>query len=111
MMCVRRLLLAFFVCVGSVPALLADSQSWRLGDNNNRIIDAQSGGDDSATAGSVKLTFYGHMAFKITSPAGLEILVDPWRNDPSGAWGLWFHTRFLEIPVDAVLSTPCAFRP
>ena len=104
-----RYLLAFFVCLGLAPALLADSQSWRFVDNNNRIIDAQSGGDDSATAGSVKLTFYGHMAFKITSPAGLEILVDPWRNDPSGAWGLWFHTPFPEIPVDAVLSTHAHF--
>ena len=50
------------------------------------------------------------MAFKITSPDGIRILVDPWRNDPeSGAWGLWFPAEFPEIPVDIVLSTHAHF--
>ena len=55
--------------------------------------------------GKVTIDFYGHAAFKMTSPAGLTMLFDPWRNDPSGAWGLWFPKEFPEIEVDAVIST------
>ena len=87
----------------------ADSRSWQFSENNNRIADAQRNGGDSSKPGKVKLTYYGHMAFKITSPQGLEILIDPWRNDPSGAWGLWFPQPFPEIKVDVVLSTHAHF--
>ena len=89
--------------------LYADSRSWQFSENNNRITDAQRDGGDSSKPGKVKLTYYGHMAFKITSPQGLEILFDPWRNDPSGAWGLWFPQPFPEIKVDMVLSTHAHF--
>ncbi len=102
--------IAFLVLFAGIASpVLADSRSWQFIENNNRIIDAQEGDGDSTTPGKVKLTYYGHMAFKITSPQGLEILVDPWRNDPSGAWGLWFPNPFPEIKVDAVLSTHAHF--
>lgn len=60
-------------------------------------------------AGEVTIDFYGHAAFKMTSPAGMVLLFDPWRNDPSGAWGLWFPNEFPEIEVDAILSTHAHF--
>ncbi|MCZ6665660.1 MAG: MBL fold metallo-hydrolase [Gammaproteobacteria bacterium] len=100
---------SIMLAVPFAQPLQADSRSWTFSENNNRIIEAQRGSGNSRKAGTIKLTYYGHMAFKITSPEGLEILIDPWRNDPSGAWGLWFPQPFPEISIDAVLSTHAHF--
>ena len=100
---------ALVACLVPPTPVSADSQSWRLLENNNRLLGEQGGGGDAEEAGAVRITYYGHMAFKITSPQGLEVLVDPWRNDPSGAWGLWFPKPFPEIAVDIVLSTHAHF--
>lgn len=88
---------------------MAQSKSWSFSENNNHLIALQKGGGDSSKAGPVKIDYFGHCAFRITSPKGLTILIDPWRNDPSGAWGLWYPNEFPEIPVDAVLSTHAHF--
>ncbi|HTV60859.1 MAG TPA: MBL fold metallo-hydrolase [Verrucomicrobiae bacterium] len=45
----------------------------------------------------------------MTSPLGVTVLFDPWRNDPTGFWGKWFFTDFPEIPVDLVVSTHAHF--
>lgn len=92
------------------PIALAGPTAWTQVKNNNHIIEAQkdTSGDPNA-AGQVSIEFYGHAAFKITSPAGFTMLVDPWRNDPSGAWGMWFPKEFPEIEVDAILSTHAHF--
>ncbi|PTQ74575.1 MBL fold metallo-hydrolase [Celeribacter persicus] len=37
------------------------------------------------------------------------MLFDPWRDDPSGAWGLWFKNQFPETRVDITLSTHTHF--
>ena len=107
----HRLVLFFSLVACLLPSTpaVADSQSWRLLENNNRLLGEQGGGGDAEEAGTVRITYYGHMAFKMTSPQGLEVLVDPWRNDPSGAWGLWFPKPFPEIAVDIVLSTHAHF--
>lgn len=75
-----------------LTAMLATSfagpTAWTQVKNNNEIIAKQKGGTlDPTAAGEVTIDFYGHAAFKMTSPAGLTMLFDPWRNDPSGAWG------------------------
>ena len=44
-----------------------------------------------------------------TSPGGASILFDPWRDDPSGAWGLWFKNEFPETVVDICMSTHTHF--
>jgi L-ascorbate metabolism protein UlaG (beta-lactamase superfamily) len=76
--------------------------------NNNHILDLQ--GAASATgAGEVTIDYYGHCALKITSPGGLSILFDPWRNDPSGAWGLWYPNEFPKTVVDISMSTHAHF--
>ena len=92
-----------------VTSAHAESRSWMFTENNNALIEAQKAGGDPSKPGDVSIEFYGHMAFKITSPNGLTALIDPWRNDPSGAWGLWFPEEFPEIPVDMVLSTHAHF--
>jgi hypothetical protein len=45
--------------------------------NDNSLIDIQGKGGNPVRPGDVKIEFYGHNAFKITSPAGLTVLADP----------------------------------
>jgi L-ascorbate metabolism protein UlaG (beta-lactamase superfamily) len=99
------------LCLGpGMAGVKAGPTAWMQIKNNNHIIEAQSAGaGDPAAAGEVTIDFYGHAAFKMTSPAGMTLLFDPWRNDPSGAWGMWFPEEFPEIEVDAVLSTHAHF--
>lgn len=77
--------------------------------NDNSFIAVQKSGGDPARLGDVKVEFYGHDAFKITSPAGLTVLSDPWRNDVTGAYPKWFLNEFPPIRVDIVLSTHAHF--
>lgn len=77
--------------------------------NDNGLIDIQKKGGDPARSGDVKIEFYGHDAFKITSPAGLTILIDPWRNDPTGQYPKWFLHEFPALRVDIVVSTHAHF--
>ena len=89
---------------GQQRATSSASPSW----NDNSLIERQKGGDPTRP-GDVKLEFYGHDAFKITSPAGLTLLVDPWRNDPTGVYPTWFLKQFPHLRVDIVLSTHAHF--
>jgi L-ascorbate metabolism protein UlaG (beta-lactamase superfamily) len=77
--------------------------------NDNSLITVQKNGGDPARAGDVKIEFYGHDAFKITSPAGLTILTDPWRNDSTGRYPKWFLNEFPALRVDIVVSTHAHF--
>ena len=92
--------------VGAAPAS-AQSTDWLQPGNNNHVIDLQ--GTSGPSEGTVKVDFYGHCAIKMTSPAGATLLFDPWRDDPSGAWGLWFKNPFPETLVDICMSTHTHF--
>ena len=81
-----------------VPAVAAPA-------NNNGVIALQNAGGNPQTLGSVKLEYYGHMAFRLTSPKGLSLFFDPWKNDPSGTWGVWFPKEFPMVTADIALST------
>lgn len=100
--------------VGGAASLLsttsakAQSTDWTQPGNNNHVIDLQST-TGQAVDGAVGVDFYGHCAIKITSPGGATVLFDPWRDDPSGAWGLWFKNEFPETPVDICMSTHTHF--
>jgi L-ascorbate metabolism protein UlaG (beta-lactamase superfamily) len=83
----------------------ASSSVW----NDNSLIKVQKGGGDPARYGDVKIKFYGHNAFVITSPTGLTVLTDPWRNDSTGHYPRWFLREFPAIRVDIVLSTHAHF--
>jgi L-ascorbate metabolism protein UlaG (beta-lactamase superfamily) len=86
----------------SVPST---SPAW----NDNSLITVQKTGGDPARPGDVKIEFYGHDAFKITSPVGFTVLTDPWRNDSTGDYPKWFLTEFPAVRVDIVLSTHAHF--
>ena len=77
--------------------------------NDNSLITIRKNGGDPTRAGDVKLEFYGHDAFKITSPDGLTILTDPWSNDPTGQYPKWFLNEFPTLRVDIVVSTHAHF--
>ena len=83
----------------------AHSPAW----NDNSLISIQRDGGDPTRSGDIKIEFYGHDAFKITSPTGLTVLTDPWRNDPTGVYPKWFLNEFPAIRVDIVLSTHAHF--
>jgi len=61
------------------------------------------------STGEVTVTYYGHMAFKITSPRGLEVFIDPWRNDPTGTSGLWYQMQMPKTRTDIALITHAHF--
>jgi hypothetical protein len=77
--------------------------------NDNSLLTVQKTGGDPTRAGDVKIEFYGHDAFKITSPVGLTVLTDPWRNDSTGVYPKWFLNEFPTIRVGIVLSTHAHF--
>lgn len=87
----------------------ADAQStdWTQPGNNNHVIELQE--KDVFAAGEVGLDFFGHCCLKITSPGGASVLFDPWRDDPSGAWGLWYKYKFPETVTDITMSTHTHF--
>ncbi|MEM6985871.1 MAG: MBL fold metallo-hydrolase [Pseudomonadota bacterium] len=83
--------------------------SWMSGNNHNRLIQVQNEGGVQDDAGGVEVAYYSNSSFSITSPKGISVLVDPWRNDPSGAWGLWYRMEFPKAEVDIGLSTHAHF--
>lgn len=108
----KRSALSVGVVLTSLLAVIAYAgpTAWKQIKNNNHIIEVQKAASgDPMAPGEVSIDFYGHAAFKMTSPAGMTMLFDPWRNDPSGAWGLWFPGEFPEVEVDAILSTHAHF--
>jgi L-ascorbate metabolism protein UlaG (beta-lactamase superfamily) len=58
--------------------------------------------------GSLELAYFGCSAFRITTPAGLTVLIDPWRNPPWGTWD-WFLFDFPALQVDIAVSTHAHF--
>ena len=80
---------------------------WQMTSNHNRMIDLQE--DNSAPRnGPVELAFFGSSAFRITSPRGVSVMIDPWRNHPSRRWDWYFHD-FPIVPVDIGASTHAHF--
>lgn len=70
---------------------------WQMTSNHNRMIDLQA--DKSPNhPGPVELAYYGSSAFRITSPKGVSVMIDPWRNHPSRRWDWYFH----DFPITAV---------
>ena len=80
---------------------------WRMTSNHNRMIDLQA--DTSPPEqGPVEVAYFGSSAFRITSPRGISVMIDPWRNRPSRKWDWYFHD-FPVTPVDIGCSTHAHF--
>ncbi len=81
------------------------SSAWRSQSNQNRMIEFQHA---APATGPVKLAFFGSSAFRITAPSGLTVIIDPWRNLPTGKWDWYFHD-FPMTAVDIGVSTHAHF--
>ena len=81
--------------------------AWRMTSNHNRMIALQRAAP-SPGPGPVELAYFGSSAFRITSPGGLSVMVDPWRNFPTRKWDWYFHD-FPITTVDIGVSTHAHF--
>ncbi len=83
--------------------------SWKHPGNHNHVIDLQKRGPLDNRPGDVTLEFFGGSAFRITSPAGLTLFIDPWRNLPGGQEGQFFLHEMPVVDCDVGLSTHAHF--
>ena len=83
--------------------------SWKSGKNHDRIIQIQNEGGTRDASDGVEVAYFSNSSFQVTSPRGISIIIDPWRNDPSGAWGLWYHVEYPAAEVDIGMSTHAHF--
>ena len=81
--------------------------AWQFATNHNRMIEFQADKTPPAD-GPVELAYFGSSAFRITSPRGVSVMIDPWRNHPSRNWDWYFHD-FPIVPVDIGTSTHAHF--
>ena len=81
--------------------------AWKQGSNHNRMIALQKTAPGPGT-GAVELAYFGGSAFRITTPGGLTVMIDPWRNHPSRRWD-WFFDDFPPTAVDIGISTHAHF--
>ena len=80
---------------------------WRMTSNHNRMMELQRT-SMKAGAGAVKVDYFGSSAFKITSPSGITLMIDPWRNHPSRKWD-WYFNDFPLTEVDIGISSHAHF--
>lgn len=80
--------------------------AWRSQSNQNRMIARQQ--DAENTGGPVEIAYFGSSAFRITTPSGITVMIDPWRNLPTGKWDWYFHDM-PRCAVDIGVSTHAHF--
>src|SRR5258708_14079470 len=67
--------------------------------NDDLLIEIQARGGDPARPGNVRIEFYGHSAFRITSLAGVPYFSAPPRDDsPCRSTALCFDEFFAALP-------------
>ena len=90
--------------MGNINAGLS---GWRMASNHNRMMELQRT-SMKAGAGAVKVDYFGSSAFKITSPSGITLMIDPWRNHPSRKRD-WYFDDFPLTEVDIGISSHAHF--
>ena len=97
------------VVFGIAQAQETGLTSWKSDKNHDRIIQIQNEGGTREAIDGVEIAYYSNSSFEITSPRGISMIVDPWRNDPSGAWGLWYRMEFPAVEADIGISSHAHF--
>lgn len=83
--------------------------SWQRRSNHNQMMDRQNGETtDKHQREAASITYFGSSAFQITTPSGITVMLDPWRNHPSRKWD-WYFKDFPETSVDIGVSTHAHF--
>ena len=80
--------------------------AWQMTSNHNHMVDFQRKTTASSEAG-VEIAYFAHSAIRITSPSGLSVMLDPWRNHPGGS-SFFFHD-FPKLRVDIGICTHAHF--
>ncbi|MBL4597566.1 MAG: MBL fold metallo-hydrolase [Rhizobiaceae bacterium] len=80
---------------------------WQMASNNNRMIELQENAP-VIKEGEIELAYFASSAFRITSPSGVSVMIDPWRNLPTRKWDWYFHD-FPITTVDIGVSTHAHF--
>jgi len=93
-----------------MPSVNLDSGpvAWQSQSNHNRMMELQRSRGSPSTPGTVELAHFGGSAFRITSPLGLTVMVDPWRNHPSREKD-WYLRDMPMTAVDIGVSTHAHF--
>ena len=105
--CWRAVLLAAVLLAPRAAG--AHSVAHEQDSNNDRVMAVQKYGGVRKSTGEVTVTYYGHMAFKLTSPRGIDVLIDPWRNDPTHQYGMWYQMHLPKQRTDIALVTHAHF--
>ncbi len=82
--------------------------AWQSRANHNRMLELQRRRGSPSDPGVVELAHFGSSAFRITSPQGLSVLIDPWRNHPRRHWD-WYIRDMPMTSVDIGVSTHAHF--
>lgn len=83
--------------------------AWRHPGNNRKLLALQDETADWGAPGQIRIEYFGASAFRITSPKGLRLFIDPWRNLPSGSDGQWFLRDMSIVEAEIGLSTHAHF--
>ena len=84
------------------------SQVWKSQKNHNRMMELQRLRGSPADPGEVEIAHFAGSAFRITSPKGVSVMVDPWRNHPRRHWD-WYIRDMPLTEVDIGVSTHAHF--
>ena len=90
--------------MGNIDAGLS---GWKMASNHNRMMELQRTSMKGG-AGAITIDYFGSSAFKITSPSGITLMIDPWRNHPSRKWD-WYFDDFPLTEVDIGISSHAHF--
>ena len=92
----------------SIINLDSGPTAWQSSANHNRMMELQRETGNPTEPGNVTLAHFGASAFCITSPKGLTVMVDPWRNHPSRSKD-WYLRDMPMTAVDIGVSTHAHF--
>jgi len=83
--------------------------SWlRNSNHNSMMLKQQTRIGRPEDVGTVTVSYFGSSAFRLTTPQGLTVMVDPWRNHPSRTWD-WYFKDMPLTSVDIGVSTHAHF--
>ncbi|MFM9942935.1 MAG: MBL fold metallo-hydrolase [Hyphomicrobiaceae bacterium] len=72
--------------------------AWQSQANHNRMLELQRQKGSARDLGEVEIAHFAASAFRITTPKGVTVMVDPWRNHPSRTKDWYYH----DMPMTAV---------
>lgn len=82
--------------------------AWQSQANHNRWLELQHQTGSPSAEGPVEIAHFASSAFRITSPKGVTVMIDPWRNHPKRHWD-WYLRDFPMTAVDIGVSTHAHF--